>query len=100
MKLPENQIHYIDLPEISETFVDSFGTMMFDGQTARIELRVTRMDDIKPPVKPTARRYPAVRLVLTPDALLELSNNMQNLINILKKEGIIKPVVPETGTIH
>jgi hypothetical protein len=82
MKLPENQIRYIDLPEISETFVDSFGAMTFDGQTARIELCVQRMDMPtgipKPDHKPTVRKYTACRLVLTPDALIDLSNNLQN----------------------
>jgi hypothetical protein len=105
MKLPEDQIRYIDLPDVSETFVDSFGTMTFDGQTARIELCVTRMDvptnPNNPPKKPTAKKYPACRLVLTPDALLDLSNNLQNIINALMKEGVIKPIQPETkGTTH
>ena len=100
MSMPTNQISYIDLPEISETFVDSFGAMLFDGQTARIELCVTRMDEITPGKQPTARKYPACRLVLTPNALLELSTNMQNIINALIKQGILKPVQPETGTTH
>lgn len=104
MKLPENQIRYIDLPEISETFVDSFGAMTFDGQTARIELCVQRMDMPtgipKPDHKPTVRKYTACRLVLTPDALIDLSNNLQNLIIALTKQGVIKPIQPDTGTTH
>jgi len=95
-----NQIRYVDLPGVSEIFVDSFGSILFDGQTARIELRVTRMDEPLPPNQPTATKYPACRLVLTPNALLELSSNLQNIINALIKQGVLKPVQPEAATIH
>ena len=100
MNIPKENIQYVDLPELSETFVDSFGTIAFDGQTARIELRVTRMGEPMPPAKPTAKRYPAARLVLTPDALLELSNSLQSVINALKQQGIIKNIEPEKSTIQ
>lgn len=100
MNIPTDQIRYIDLPEVAETFVDSFGSILFDGQTARVELRVTRMDEPNPPNPPTATKYPACRLVLTPNALLELSSNLQNIINALIKQGVLKPIQPEVGTIH
>jgi hypothetical protein len=100
VNIPANQIRYVDLPEVSETFVDSFGTILFDGQTARIELCVTRMDTPQPPKQPTATKYTACRLVLTPNALLELSNNLQNIINALIKQGVLKPVQPEAETTH
>ncbi|HTZ17324.1 MAG TPA: hypothetical protein VMB78_02675 [Dissulfurispiraceae bacterium] len=100
MNIPTDQIRYVDLPEVSETFVDSFGSVLFDGQTARIELRVTRMDEPIPPKAPTATKYPACRLVLTPNALLELSSNLQNIINALIKQGVLKPIQPEAGTVH
>jgi|SRR5208283_781784 len=100
MNIPENQILYVDLPDLSETFVDSLGTMIFDGQSARIELRVTRMDEIKPGVKPTAKRYPACRLVLTPDAFLQLSTQLRNLVEMMIKQGTLKPIEPEKGTVH
>ncbi len=100
MELPASQVNYIDRPEISEIFVDSLGTILFDGQTARIELCVTRVDELKPPKQPTVRKYPACRLVLTPNAFLELSNNIQNIINSLIKQGVLKPVQQTPGTTH
>jgi hypothetical protein len=62
MKLPADKIQYIDLPDVFETFVDSFGNMTFDGQIARIELCVTRLNDPHPPNPPTARKYPNMSL--------------------------------------
>jgi hypothetical protein len=92
MKLPEDQIRYVDLPEVSETFADSIGLVTFDGQTARIEFCVTRMDTPKPPNKPTARRYPINRLVLTPESFLNLSNQLQGIVTALEKNGVVQKI--------
>ena len=92
MKLPTDKIQYIDLPDVSETFVDSVGKMIFDGQTARIELCVTRMNEPHPPDPPTARKYPACRLALTPKAFLDLYNQLHKLVNILQQQGVIQKI--------
>lgn len=100
MKIPEKNIRYVDLPELSETFADSTRLILFDGQSARIEFCITRMDEPKPPKEPTAKRYPVCRLVLTPEAALNLSNNLQNIINAMQKNGIVKRIEAEKGTPH
>jgi hypothetical protein len=69
---PSATIRYIDRVDCEETFVDSIGSLFFDGQTLRIEFGVTRMDDVKPNAALTGRRYPACRLVLSPTAAIEL----------------------------
>jgi hypothetical protein len=89
MKLPEEQIRHIDRPEVPETFVDSLGFITVDGPIARIELCVTRMDEPKPPKTPTAKRYPVCRLVLTPEAIITLSNQLNNIMSHLQKAGLI-----------
>src|SRR4029078_7073517 len=72
-------IRYIDRPECTETFADSVNHVYFDGQSLRIEFRVTRLDDVKPNTPVTGRRLPSQRMVLTPMAAVELINRMQTV---------------------
>jgi hypothetical protein len=88
MKLSENQIRYMDRPEISETFVDSLGVVTFDGNT-RLELCVTRLDPPKPPDPPHARQYPVCRVVMTPETTVALFNQLQNIMNLLQQAGLV-----------
>jgi hypothetical protein len=92
MKLPEEQITRIDRPEIPETFVDSLGLITVDGPFTHLELCVTRMDGPKPSGKPTAKRYTACRLVLTPEAVIALSNQLNNIMNHLEKAGLVTKI--------
>src|SRR5437660_855236 len=39
---------YVDLPDLTETFADSVHTMVWDGQTLRIEFCVTRFPEAAP----------------------------------------------------
>src|SRR3954469_18641634 len=67
-------IRTLDRPECQEIFADSVSGLYFDGQTLRLELCVTRLDEVKQNPPLTGRRYPACRLVLSPAAALELIN--------------------------
>lgn len=87
---------YIDRPELVETFADSINSLLFDGQSLRIEFGVSRVDEMKPNVPPTGRRYPACRLVLTPMAAIELINRMQQVGSALTQAGLVKQVQPAT----
>ena len=90
--------HFIDRPEVTETFSDSIEGTFFDGQTLRIEFCVNRLDPLKPNAPPTGRRYPACRLVLTPGAALELMNRMQQISAAMIKAGVLKPSAGQVGT--
>jgi len=92
MKLEEEQVRYVDLPDVLETFVDSVKSVEFDGETARIELCVTRMDPPKTPDEPTARRYPVCRLAMTPEAFLSLANQFQTIVKTLEETGVIQRI--------
>lgn len=72
MKPKPEDIAYVDLPHVSEIFVDSLGKFSFDGLIQRMELCVTRLEssNLPPPLK--AKKYPAARLVMSRDTLLEL----------------------------
>jgi hypothetical protein len=95
MQIPKENVRYVDRPEVSETFIDSFHFATFDGTTFRIELCVTRMDEPKPPKPPTARKYPVCRLVMPPQATVELFNQLQTFINIMEQKGLVKGGDPQ-----
>ena len=98
---PTMQITYVERPEVSETFADTIEKLSFDGQTLRMELCVTRMDDPTPPNPPTGKKYTACRLVLPPLAALDLANKLQQLVAMLEQQGIVKRNVPPgTGVTH
>jgi len=83
-------VRYIDRPEVAETFADSITNVTFDGQTLRLELAVTRLDDVKPNTPLTGRRYPACRLVLSPSAALDLINRVQQITQAMTQAGALK----------
>ena len=87
-------LHFIDRPELSETFADSINGVLFDGQSLRIEFGVSRLDDIRPDVPATGRRYPACRLVLTPSAAIDLINRMQQVASALTQAGVAQAGPP------
>jgi hypothetical protein len=88
-------VRYVDRPECEETFADSVTQVYFDGQTLRLELCVTRLDELKPNTPTTGRRYPVQRLVLTPNAAVELINRMQQVANALTQAGVLKSSGPQ-----
>jgi len=95
MQQPKIEVQHIDLPDLRETFADSVPRWVFDGQTLRIEFAVTRLQEPTPPKPPTAKQYPACRLVLTPAAAIDLINKMQGIAGALEQAGILKREPPQ-----
>src|SRR5260221_327977 len=91
MEAPKPQISYVDLPDVSETFADSVEKISVDGQSWRLEVFVTRMDEPRPPII-AGKKYPACRLVLTMNAGLDLANKLKGLIEAMEKQGLIKHI--------
>ena len=102
MKLPENQIQYIDRLDVTESFANSMGKCFFSEGVANIELCVTRLDRPNPPNPPTGKKYPACRLVLTPQAVIQLFQGLNGIMGAMEKEGIIKtnPIPNLKETTH
>jgi hypothetical protein len=90
------QIRFVDRPEVTETFADSSRSVTFDGQTMRIEFCTIRMEEPKPPDPPVGRQYPVCRLVLTPNAAVDLFNKLQQIMTALEQSGAIKKNQPMT----
>ena len=83
--MPLPKLRYQDIPDLSETFADSIGQWIFDGQNLRIEFTVTRLDAGGGRDQPTGRRLPAARMVLTPLCAVELIRQCQQLMAALEK---------------
>ena len=83
-------IHHIDKPELPETFADSVHAIYWDGQTLRVELCVTRIQEVKSGTAPEVKRYPACRLVLTAPATVDLFNRLQQTIGNLVQAGVVQ----------
>ncbi len=82
----------VDRPELSEIFIDSVQSLVWDGQTARIELCVTRYPEAVS--GEDAHRYPAARLVMTVAALSDLFNRLQQTMPVLEQAGVIAKAQP------
>jgi hypothetical protein len=82
------KIEYVDVPAISETYADTVRAMMFDGQSVRLELCVTRMDEPKKDDgQLTGKRQTACRVVLPLSAALDLSSKLGRMMSTLAKQG-------------
>jgi hypothetical protein len=82
---PRPQLRYQDIPNLAETFADSIGQWVFDGQMLRIEFTVTRLDPGGSSEARTGQRLPACRMVLTPGCAVELIRQCQQLLAGLEK---------------
>ena len=96
-KTQKPAIRYVDRPDCAETFADSIHSVVFDGQSLRIEFGVTRMDEARASTPLTGRRYPVCRLVLPPTAAVELINKMQQTAAVLAKAGVLKAAASKPG---
>jgi hypothetical protein len=84
---------YVELPDLSETFADSLHTVVWDGQTLRVEFCVTRYPEAASGGE--ANRYPACRLVLTSGGLVALYNRLQQIVTTLAEAGVIAKTPPQ-----
>src|SRR5688572_20227732 len=91
---PQPKIQYVDRPELNETFVDSVRNVTFDGATVRAELCVTRFDEPASTAAAAGRQSPVSRVVLRPDAAVDLFMRLQRLLAFMEQRGIIKREAP------
>ena len=97
MAVPQQpKTEYIDRPDLPETFVDNVRHVTFDGATVRAELGVTRFEESTPPTPAVAKQYPTCRLVLRPDAAVDLFVRLQRLIALMEQRGIVRREQPKS----
>jgi hypothetical protein len=90
-------IRHVDTPDLSETFADSVHSMVWDGQTLRIEFCVTRYPDVPTAADAEAKRLPVCRLVLTAPGVAALFNRLQKTVAAMAEAGQIakQPPAPQ-----
>jgi len=76
---PAPKFRYQDIPDLGETFADSLGQFIFDGQTLRIEFTVSRLDNTRPGEQRSGRKVPTSRMVLSLGCAVELIQNCRQL---------------------
>lgn len=91
----QGTVRYVDRPELAETFADSINSLLFDGQSLRIEFGVLRIEEMKSNVPVKGARFPACRLVLTPAAAIDLINKMQQVASALTQAGVARQIHTE-----
>jgi hypothetical protein len=92
-KGPFSHFPYKDLPEVTEVFADDLELTMFNGSHATFTFTVDRVLEFQPP-KPKGYKATAARLVLTPNAMLKLVNNLNQIVAGLEKSGAVKREEP------
>jgi hypothetical protein len=90
-----SQARYIDSVQPAEIFADSLHTMVWDGNTLRIEFCVTRFPDAALKGEKQPEQHPACRLILTAPLATALFNRLQETMNALAKTGIVSAQKPE-----
>ena len=91
-------VNFVDLPELGETFADSLHTLVWDGQTLRIELCVTRYAEPPQEGPATANRYPVCRLVLTQPVVADLLNRLKQTAVATAQRSDLSEVSPPVSS--
>jgi hypothetical protein len=76
--------------EVSETFADQVGAVMFDGSALKIDFVAVRMGAAMPPAPVTGERHVVARLVLSTAGAIDLINQVKHLADQLAQAGLIK----------
>jgi hypothetical protein len=92
------KIVYRDRAELAETFADHCERVVFEGQTLRAEFAVTRLLPGAAGKQAQAVRTTACRLVLTPQAALQLHGQLLHIVEALEKKGVVKRGAKEPVT--
>lgn len=90
MPAPKIETRYVDRTDLTEVFTDNVEKFLFDGNTLRLEFSVQRLDAPGVQSKPVGVRVPVARMVLTPQATLDLYNKLSNMVGILQKKGMLQ----------
>jgi hypothetical protein len=76
--------------EVSETFVDQVGAILFDGSILKIDFVAVRKTGSAAPALPAGERHVVARLVLSTGGTIDLINQVKQLADQLAQAGLIK----------
>lgn len=82
---------WVNIPSVSESYADGVEPTIFDGHSARITFSIQRFEGTpKPGQPPRSVRVPSARIVLAPQAAVELYNQLSRLIGLMEQQGVVK----------
>lgn len=97
-KTPE--IEYVDRLDIVETYADSLGMIQLRKDGVRVEFCITRMDPHSSDKPAAKKRYPAARLVLTPEAAMDLLNSLNKMAKAVEQDRRTAQSDPTSKTLN
>lgn len=83
------KFRYVDDRSLRETFSDSVSNVSFDGTVVRLDLEVHRYTEIDPPKEPSGEIVPVARMVMTPQATIDLFNKLNQVMAAFEQGGLI-----------
>jgi hypothetical protein len=83
------ELECIDRPDVSETFVDSLESVMYDGNSFRMEFAVHRFSPPNASGRASKKKVTAVRLVIPLAGAIGLTSQLSALMEALEQQGAI-----------
>ena len=90
----DSKIDFVDLPGVSETYVDSIESFYMDDNTMRLTFTITRWTSTGPSAEPTGKKYPVCRLAMSLPCAQDLYNRLRNLAEVIAAQE--QPQEPPT----
>jgi hypothetical protein len=96
------ELEYIDRPDVSETFVDTLQSVMYDGSSLRMEFAVHRIAPPNANGRASNKKVTAVRLVMPLAGAIGLTSQLSGLMEALEQQGAIAELrfVPTTEGLN
>jgi len=91
------QLTYVDRPEISELFADVLARVSCEGNTARLEFVVNRMDDPRAGKPLTGKAVTAARIIIPLPGLIDMIKKLQKIMGQLENSGVVRQVHVHQG---
>jgi hypothetical protein len=83
---------YVERPDVSETLVDALESLMYDGNSLRMEFVVHRFAPPQDNGKANNKKVTAVRLVIPLGGAINLASQLNAMIGALEQQGAIGEV--------
>jgi hypothetical protein len=91
------ELPYVDRPEVQEIYADQIRLTHFDGYSVRLEFTVVQ-PALAGPNLAAATLYPVARLALSPQAAINLKEQLDQLVLLLEQQGVLRRLSPSTNS--
>lgn len=98
------KLTYVDVPTVTETFVDGVHGVSIHEGVMRMELCVTRVDEPHPPEPLSGKQFTAMRIAMPVVTAVQLHGQLTQILSVMEKQGVIhlkqSPQTPPTTQPH